>query len=127
MENHSFDVGQYWQAVARQDKDALAAYFWADAKIYWHCTNEAFSLDGFLRANCEYPGQWAAQVGRVHWMGDSLVAAAHVYALDGPLSCHVVSFFKLEGGKILQLDEYWGDDGPPPAWRQGMQISRRFL
>ena len=39
-------------------------------------------------------------------------------------SCHAVSFFRLnEHGLIQTLDEYWGDDGPAPAWRQQMNIS----
>lgn len=124
MEKCGFDIGRYWQDIARQDRKALSAWFWEDARINWHCTGESFSVGEFLRANCEYPGEWACEVERVHEMEDVLVTAVHVYALDKSLSCHAASFFKIKDGKILQLDEYWGDDGPPPPWRQEMQIGR---
>lgn len=124
METRGFDIERYWQDIASQDRKALAAWFWESARINWHCTNESFSVQEFLQANCEYPGEWVCQVERAEKLGDTLVTATHVYARDKSLSCHAVSFFKMQDGKILQLDEYWGDDGPPPLWRQEMRIGR---
>lgn len=46
------------------------------------------------------------------------------FSKDRTLSFHVVSFFKFEEGKIISLDEYWGDDGRPPAWREEMKIGK---
>lgn len=31
-------------------------------------------------------------------------------------------FFRMAGGKIAELDEYWGDDGAAPEWRRSMEI-----
>ena len=35
-----------------------------------------------------------------------------------------MSFYRFEGGKIARMDEYWGDDGQPPAWRQALRLGR---
>lgn len=40
---------------------------------------------------------------------------------------HVVSLMKIQAGKITRLAEYWGEDGPPPAWRRQKQIGRPIV
>lgn len=115
-----FDVHAYWDAVLRQDADAMRAYFCPDAHVNWHNTNEHFTVDEFIRANCEYPGDWAGKVQRVVRQGTECITVAQVYS--GALSFHVVSFIRLSGGLIASIDEYWGDDGAPPEWRQELHI-----
>jgi len=115
-------VNQYWDAIACQDAQALRAYFSSDAVVRWHCTNEQFTTEGFIRANCDYPGSWSGAVERVEPIPGGLCTAAHVWSDE--LSCHAVSFFHLnEDGLIVSLDEYWGDDGAAPEWRQKMALS----
>lgn len=117
------DIRAYWRAALRQDAAAMRPWFRQDAAVYWHNTNERFSLQEFLRANCEYPGAWDGRVERVEQAGRCIITAVHVWARNNPsLSFHVASFFQLCEGKIARLDEYWGDDGPVPAWRQEKQI-----
>ena len=112
----------YWNAVAQQDAETLRAFFAPEAVIRWHCTNEQFDREGFLRANCEYPGAWNGNVERLEVLEDGLCTAAHIWSSE--ISCHVVSFFRFRAdGLITALDEYWGDDGLPPSWRQAMQLS----
>lgn len=118
------DVSAFWQAVLSQDAAALETFFHPQAVIRWHCSNERFTVPEFIRANCEYPGDWAGEIERVHQVGDVLITATHVHTQDGVLHFHVVSFMKLREGKIEALDEYWGDDGPAPAWRREMHIGR---
>lgn len=115
-------TGAYWDAVARQDAAGLRAFFAPDAVIRWHCTNEEFTLEEFIRANCEYPGDWNGQVERVEMMGDVEVTAARVWGAGQ--SFHASSFFRLRDGLIAALDEYWGDDGEAPGWRREMGIGR---
>lgn len=119
----------YWRAVADQDATALRTYFVPEACIRWHNTNEGFSVEEFVRANCEYPGNWAGHVQRIEACGRGVVTTVtHVWAKDEELSFHVVSFISLDGnGKILGIDEYWGDDGPVPQWRQDKHIGRVIL
>lgn len=116
------NLESYWRAVLDQDRDALREYFTPDAAVSWHCTNERFTAEEFIRANCDYPGEWDGEIERCLDLGDQIVTAVHVFSRDNALSFHVASFFRLEGGKIAALDEYWGDDGPPPQWRMDLHI-----
>lgn len=116
------DIIEYWRATLAQDEAGMREYFHENAWINWHNTNEHFTLDEFIRANCEYPGNWDGEVERVVNTGDLMITATHVYERDQRLSFHVVSFIKIQGDKIQSIDEYWGDDGAPPQWRLDKQI-----
>lgn len=116
------NIYQFWRAVLDQDADAIRAYFHADACINWHCTNERFTVEEFIRANCEYPGEWDGIVERIEEFAEGLITAVRVYPRDGSASFHAVSFIRLRDGKIAAMDEYWADDGPAPQWRQEMHI-----
>ncbi len=118
------DIQSFWQAVLTQNAQALVSYFHADAVIRWHCSNEQFSVQEFIRANCEYPGDWTGEIERMHQADDTFITAVHVCSQDGTLHFHVTSFMKIRDGKIESLDEYWGDDGPPPAWRREMRLGK---
>lgn len=111
-----------WDAVARQDVGAMEGFFAPEAEINWHCTNERFTLAEYLRANCEYPGDWAGAVERVEDLGDRAVCVARVWPADGSASFHCVAFYQFRAGKIIRADEYWGDDGPAPQWRLDKHI-----
>ncbi len=120
------DVKQFWADVLAQNANVIGEYFVPDAYVNWHNTNEHFTVAEFIRANCEYPGDWTGDVERV-FEGDNLViTATHVYQRDGKPSFHVTSFIQLRGDKIVALDEYWGDDGEPPSWRQKMRIGTKI-
>ena len=110
------DIQKYWQAVLEQDRE--------DAWVNWHNTNEHFKVSEFIRANCDYPGQWDGEVERIVELEDQIITAVHVYPKDRSLSFHVVSFLRVRDGKIQSIDEYWGDDGQPPKWRQDLHIGR---
>ena len=63
-----------WAAIARQDADAMRAYFTPQAVICWHNTDEQFTLEEYLRANCEYPGSWRGRLERAELLeGLSLI------------------------------------------------------
>lgn len=118
------NIYDYWKAVLKQDAASIKTYFSPDALIKWHNTNECFTVDEFIRANCEYPGQWDGEVERLEKTGDLIITVTHVYGTDQPASFHVTSFLKVLNGKILSLDEYWGDDGTAPQWRLNKQIGK---
>lgn len=118
------DIHAYWRAVLDQNAAALADFFADDASVRWHCTNEHFTAAEFIRANCAYPGDWDGEIERLHTAGDLIVTAVHVYPKDRSISFHVTSFIETHGGYITAIDEYWGDDGLPPAWRREMHLGR---
>ena len=116
------NIQEFWDAVLEQDEDAIREQFDKGAYVNWHCTNEHFTVEEYIRANCEYPGEWDGTVERIEKMNDLTVAAVNVYARDRSASFHVVSFMRLEEDKICSLDEYWGDDGTAPQWRLDKKI-----
>lgn len=116
------DVHAFFHAVLVQDAQALRAFFHADARVEWPCSNERFTLEEYIRANCEYPGDWDGAVERVSRTDDEIIMACRVTPKDRSASFHVVSFLRMREGKIAHMTEYWADDGPAPAWRQEMRI-----
>ena len=116
------NVIAFWNDVLAQNAERISDYFHPDAVINWHCTNESFSVNEFVRANCEYPGEWAGSVERVEYAGQMIVTATRVYPTDHSSCFHVVSFFRMRDGLINALDEYWADDGEAPQWRKEMRI-----
>lgn len=116
------DIKSFWKEVLRQNAGEIRKYFMKDAYINWHCTNEHFNVEEYIKANCEYPGEWDGIVERIEELGNLIITAVNVYTADKSMSFHVVSFFRIKDGKIASLDEYWGDDGSAPQWRLDKDI-----
>lgn len=113
----------YWHDIAEQNTK-LERYFLSNAYIYWHNTNECFTVKEFIIANCEYPGDWMCEIERIEIFQTTVITVTRVWLSDNSLSFHVTSFFKFQGEKIAALNEYWGDDGTPPQWRQDKHIGK---
>ena len=111
------DFERYWQDCIGQDRDALRTWFWPDARIIWPCTDEVFTVEEFLTANCDYPGNWKGQLINAIPTPMGAVTEVRIVSVDSSYSCHAASIFTLYEDKILSLTEYFADDGPPPAWR----------
>lgn len=106
---------EFWKTATAQDKAKLREFFSEDAIIKWHCTNECFNLDEYIIANCEYPGNWNGEVERIVQNDNLVITVVRVWSEE--MSCHVNSFFKIKNDKIVELDEYYGDDDKAPKWR----------
>ena len=120
-------ISGLWNAIDRRRWHEIADYFCSDAAIFWHNTNERFTVPEFVETNSNYPGQWTIQVERLEEMGDLVISVVDVALAEGGQSCHAVSFFELEGGRIRTLHEYWGDNGRPPQWRIDRKIGNGDL
>lgn len=120
------EIDRYWDAALAQRPDEMRTFFWPEAWVNWHNTGEHFSVEEFIRANCEYPGEWTGKIERVEQSGDLIVTAVAVCSTDRKVLCHVVSFIKVRDGKIASIDEYWGDDGPVPQWRLDKHIGTQI-
>ena len=114
----------FWQDILSQDRERLPSWFQADAVIRWHCSNEQFTVEEYVRVNCDYPNDWSGELERVEETGNTVILAGRVYPLDRSMSFHVVSFLRIENGKIVEMDEYWADDGEAPDWRKEMKIGK---
>ena len=116
------DIQNYWKAVLQQNPTSMRLFFHEDVIIRWHNTNEAFTLDEFIQANCEYPGKWDGEIERIERIDHLIITVTHVFSTE--LSFHVTSFMEIIDDKIICLDEYWGDDGEPPLWRKEKHIGK---
>ena len=47
------DIIRYWEVTLKQDEKKMKEYFDVNAYIRWHNTNEHFTVDEFIQANCE--------------------------------------------------------------------------
>lgn len=121
------NIEQFWADVLNQDATALKEYFHEDAFVNWHCTNEHFTPAEFIRANCEYPGDWAGEIEKKYVLDDMIVTVTRVYPKDKSASFHAVSFIKIKDDKIVSVDEYWGDDGDAPQWRLDKHIGTAII
>lgn len=118
------DVCDFWKAVLSKDRLKLPSFFHDGASIRWHCSNEQFTVDEYIRANCDYPGEWEGELERIEKTGDLMILAGRVFPKDKSASFHVVSFIKVRNGRIAEMDEYWSDDGNAPDWRKDMKIGK---
>ena len=93
----------------------------------WPQSKEKMDADGFIEVNRNYPGQHEIQIFNFWHDYDSWEHRSHVTTLvyiksvmpDGKkLELYATSFFEIEDGKILTLDEYWAETYPPPDWRK---------
>jgi GNAT superfamily N-acetyltransferase len=123
LNEHRDFVESFLTAVTSQDADKLRGLFAENAVVYWHNSNEIFTVDEYVRANCEYPGDWRGEVERVGG-GFPLTIVARVWS--GASTFRVVSLVELSDDKIRRLDEYWGDVSEPPKWRLDMKIGRKI-
>ena len=128
MENgdNIMDVKEFWIDVLKQNREKLISYFHKDAVIRWHCSNELFTVSEYIKANCEYPGEWEGKIERIEKTENMIITAVRVYSVNKSSSFHVVSFIKTENNLITEMDEYWADDTEVPEWRRDMNIGRKI-
>ena len=113
---------QFMHDVVKQNAQALPKYFTQDAIICWHDSNEQFSVSEYIRANCEYPGDWEGEVQRIEKINDGFALVTKIYSKE---STHLITaFVKMENGKIKRLDEYYAEYGEAPDWRKEMKIGK---
>ena len=73
----------------------MKKFFHENAFVEWHNTNEHFTAGEFIRANCEYPGEWDGEIERMEEIGDLLITVVHVFSPDKGLSFHATSFIQI--------------------------------
>jgi len=113
---------QFMTDVAGQNAEALPSYFTPDAVICWHDSNEKFTVSEYVRANCEYPGEWKGEVQRADKIDGGMVIVTKIRSDDR--AHFVTAFVKMAQGKICRLDECYSDCGEAPDWRKAMKIGK---
>ncbi|MFZ2538720.1 MAG: nuclear transport factor 2 family protein [Oscillospiraceae bacterium] len=123
MENKKL-VMAFWNDMGSQKWNSLYSYFEQNAIINWNNTNESFTVNEFVIANSEYPGNWIITIKRLECIESLVVSVVKVQLSDGDACFHATSFFEIKNEKIELLNEYWGDDGQAPQWRMDKHIGK---
>jgi len=118
MINNRAIVADFWQIINEKRWEDLPKFFAFDAKVLWPNTAETFEVPCFVAVNKNYPGDWKIEVKKIISSFNTVISVVGVS--DGQANFHAVSFFYFVDGMISCLEEYWGDDGEPPLWRQEM-------
>ena len=72
------NIKQFWKAVLAQDEEEIRKYFHKDAYVNWHCTNEHFTVDEYIIANCEYPGEWDGIIERTEIVNELIITVTQI-------------------------------------------------
>lgn len=109
-------VKAFWDNMCEQSYHELANLFHKDAVIEWPNTNEVFNVKDFIMVNAKYPGNWKEKICHMHVCDDKIISETHVD--NGTVSFYAISIFTIKDGLIVQLKEYWSENGKAPEWRQ---------
>ena len=128
----NFDIHCFIDAVISQDVIKLREFFEPDAQILWANTNEQFTVEEYIRANCEYPGTWHGQVeefGEMMPFDSKVYYIVRVWDNDGNTSRTIrrIDLGNTQNALIQHLTEYWSDVGEPPEWRKEMKIGKQYV
>ena len=115
-------VRAMWQAFQARDWPRARSLLRADLQATWWTSGERFSsADGFIQAQSRYPEGWTIHLIEVAPLQDGRVVS--VARVDHPPGqFFATSFFRIDDGIILGIDEYWGTVEAPPDWRIGAAL-----
>ena len=66
------------------------------------------------------------EIEQIEENANTIILVCRVFPSDNSESFRVVSFIHLKDGLIIEMDEYWSDDGLAPEWRKEMKIGKRI-
>ena len=72
------NIQQFWSDILAQRADEIIEYFHVYAYVNWHCSGEHFTVEEFIRANCEYPGYWDGEIEKIVTTDDMIITATWV-------------------------------------------------
>lgn len=119
-------VRAMWAAFQRRDWVAARALLADDLRATWWTSGERFATaDGFIAAQSEYPEGWTIRLLELAPLQDGRVMT--LARVDHPPGTfYATSFFLVDDGRILAVDEYWATAEAPPAWRDALPGRGRF-
>ncbi|HET9976631.1 MAG TPA: GNAT family N-acetyltransferase [Burkholderiaceae bacterium] len=103
-----------WAAARRLMRDDLLAVWWTSGERYE-------SADAFVAMQAAYPEGWSIRLIECERLEDGRVMSL-VRVDHAPNVFYATSFFKVDDGLIIGIDEYWATAEPPPAWRTPQAI-----
>ncbi len=110
-------ITRFYAALEARDWAGVAAELDKDVSYEVPQTRERVrGRDTYVRFNAEYPGDWHLEVLAVH--EDDSGGAAEVAFHLGSEQMVNVAFFRLAGGRIAAIHDYWPEPYDPPPGRE---------
>jgi hypothetical protein len=118
MNNNEKVIRSFWEFFHKADFDSAAELLSDNCIVIWPNTKEIFQgKANFIQANKDYPGRWYVDVEEIMELKDLVISVVRVFSQEINQSFYATSFFKMHQEKIIEIKEYWGENGPPPKWR----------
>ena len=91
-----------------------------DDKLIVHYPQSREKMIGpgnFVELNKNYPGNHKIEVLRAESIGEQVVTTVWITADTGQKT-FANSYYKIEEGKIISIEEYWAEPYSAPEWRK---------
>jgi ketosteroid isomerase-like protein len=111
-------VEQFWKAMQSNDFSAVGELLHEEYLLEWPQSGERVrGRENFVAINENYPahGRWEFTVHRILAEGDEVVSDVDV--TDGVIRGRVITFSRIQDGKILHQTEFWPDPFKAADWR----------
>lgn len=110
-------VRALWSAFQARDWPGARALLRDDLKAVWWTSGERFDgADAFIEVQARYPEGWMIRLIECERLEDGRVMSL-VRVDHAPNVFYATSFFRVDDGLIIGIDEYWATMEAPPAWR----------
>lgn len=120
-------ISEFWTLFGEAKFAEAGKLMHPELIVHWPNTREVFrGRDEFVAVNEKYPGRWAISLEKLMSIDDIVVSVAKVESPDQTQSCYATSFFTIQNGLIMEIVEYWSDNGEPPQWRIEAGLSERY-
>ncbi len=111
-------VQRFWALYQGRQWAQAQALLAPQAECLWWATQERFrGADAVVHVNAVYPEGWTIRLLDLQSLADGRVLSLVRVDQDGH-SFYANSYFHVRDGLIQQIDEYWSDVQPAPAWRR---------
>ena len=111
-------VEQFWKTMQSNDFRAVGELLHEEYVLEWPQSGERVrGRENFVAINENYPahGRWEFTVHRILAEGDEVVSDVDV--TDGVIRGRVITFSRIQDGKILHQTEFWPDPFEAADWR----------
>jgi limonene-1,2-epoxide hydrolase len=111
-------VEQFWKTMQSNDFRAVGDLLHEEYLLEWPQSGERVrGRENFVAINENYPahGRWEFTVHRILAEGDEVVSDVDV--TDGVIRGRVITFSRIQDGKILHQTEFWPDPFEAADWR----------
>jgi hypothetical protein len=111
-------IENFWAAMNTNDWNAASEFFSDDFVLDWEQSGERIrGRENFVAVNANYPasGRWVFTVNQI-LAGDS-GGVSDVGVTDGTRNDRVITWFRIEHGKVSHIKEFWAEPFEAADWR----------